>query len=166
MAELPAGLEIRSSPPGVAPGSPGLDRRTGPGRSCWLVVDAEGAVVHSTWVSVGSSLLVELGLGDDAVMVGESATVPAHRGQGVYPAVLRAILRHHLATMPPGGDPHLYAMIDVGNEASQRSMARAGFASLGTIQGTTRLGRWHVDRSDVELGDGSEVSLRPTDRPG
>ncbi len=163
--EVPADLELIHCPPGARSGWREIDRRSGPGRSCWAVLDGGGAVVHSTWVSAGSPLLAQLGAGRDAVLVGESYTAPSHRGRGLNPAVLLAILEHRRFDVRHRSDPYVYAMIDVDNALSLRSMGRAGFESVGTLEGATRLGRWQVARSDVQLRPPTEVSSAPGGPP-
>ena len=80
------------------------------------------------WVATGEAGIPELGVAF-ALPPGERylwdfVTLPAWRGHGVYPALLRAILAQEGAT-------RFWIGHDRGNAASARGIAKAGFRDVG-----------------------------------
>jgi RimJ/RimL family protein N-acetyltransferase len=66
-------------------------------------------------------------LRSDEVAIANCVTLPAFRGRGVYPAVLRQLL----ARLQSEGYRHCYMYIDAGNEPSRRGVMKVGLAPVG-----------------------------------
>jgi len=66
-------------------------------------------------------------LRSDEVAIANCVTLPAFRGRGVFPAVLRQLL----AKLKSEGYRHCYSYIEVGNAPSQRAVAKVGFRPVG-----------------------------------
>jgi len=63
----------------------------------------------------------------DEVAIANCVTLPAFRGRGVYPAVLRQLL----AQLQSEGYRHCFMYIDAGNDPSQRGVMKMGFKPVG-----------------------------------
>lgn len=102
-----------------------------------------GDIVCFGWVTRGPRWIggVRMALRPDRVFLFNFHTVAAHRGRGLYPALLRAI-RGVLASARVAE-----AIIDVNvrNVASAKGIEKAGFAPIARTEQWSVLERWSVN---------------------
>ena len=121
------------------------------GRHCYIAHVA-GILAAYGWVSFDEQEIGELGL-RLRLMPGEAyiwdcATLPAYRGQRLYPALLGWMVRH----LQSEGLRRLWIGADSDNVASQKGMARAGFQPIADIflpDDSTTSRPWIRDRPGV-----------------
>jgi ribosomal protein S18 acetylase RimI-like enzyme len=91
------------------------------------------AIATYGWVSVGKEWISELGLhiemASDDVYIWDCATLPAYRGRGLYPA----LLRHIALQLRAEGLHRVWIGADTENIASQKGFARAGFRPIADV---------------------------------
>lgn len=96
-----------------------------------IVLDCEGQVVHTSRV-IGKCFKFPF-LSKFSAEIGPCATKPNHRGQGIYPNVLRYILSD-------GGWKEYYMLVREDNLSSIKGIEKAGFVRVGTVR--KERGRW------------------------
>jgi len=105
------------------------------------VAERNGEVVSYGWVSTGPEAIGEVGSqiapARGEAYVWDCATLPAYRGRGYYPALLRRIAADLFAR----GIHRVWICASVTNRPSLRGFARAGFRPVGTLQRARGLGR-------------------------
>lgn len=103
------------------------------GDQCW-VVEVNGSLAHYSWVQrVGTHRIADAGR-RVRILPGEAwvyhcRTASHARGQGLYPAVLRAIR----SWAGRAGVSRLLIYTSAANVASRRGIAKAGFRSCATL---------------------------------
>jgi GNAT superfamily N-acetyltransferase len=121
------------------------------GRHCYIG-RIDGTLVTYGWVTFDEEDIGELGL-SIRLKAGEAyiwncATLPAHRGQRLYPALLSHIIRElHLQ-----GLHRVWIGTDADNLPSQSGIALAGFQPVGDVvirRGPTMLRTWLRGRPGV-----------------
>jgi len=99
------------------------------GSRCY-VVRVAGALASYGWVSFGEEWISELGLhirlAPGEVYIWDCATLPAYRGQGLYPA----LLEHIVNDLSAEGLRRAWIGADTGSMASQKGIIRAGFQPI------------------------------------
>jgi RimJ/RimL family protein N-acetyltransferase len=87
------------------------------------------------WVATSEAAIAELGvtltLPPGHRYLWDFVILPAWRGRGLYPALLRTILSEEEAT-------RFWIGHDAGNTASARGIAKAGFRKVGSVRRTTQ----------------------------
>jgi GNAT superfamily N-acetyltransferase len=107
-------------------------RRFSMGRRCYAA-RVEGILTTYGWVSFHAEEIGELGLrirlSEREAYIWDCATLPAYRGQHLFPALLS-----HIATQVRAeGLRQLWIGVNSNNPASQRGVARAGFRPVADI---------------------------------
>lgn len=103
-----------------------------------LIARMDGVPAGIGWSSAGRVEIGELGL-DFALPPGDRylwdfVTLPAWRGQGIYPALLQACLRERAEV------ERFWVGHDLENEASARGILRAGFRTVGAVYAVPGVG--------------------------
>ncbi len=154
-AALPPGFELARLGPGdpdsaplrarlaeaMSPVPPAeVARRLAAGRRAYVIRAGEPVVSYG-WVSFDEEEVGEL---EGAIRVGpgeayiwDCATLPAWRGRGLYPALLRAIARELAAE----GFTWVWIAAAADNFPSLRGFVKAGYARVGVVR-YVRIGRW------------------------
>ena len=133
---------------------------------CYLV-RARGSIVHATWCTTSAAwtreLRAHLAPPPRDAYVYESLTLPAVRGQGVYPFALSAIA----ADLGRSGIGQVWVAVEASNRPSLRAVEKAGFEPHSEIGFRRRWGRVTVDppRSDDPTGLTIAIEL-PRSGPG
>ena len=118
------------------------------------VVEAEGRLLHASWVATRAAWTRELRAyfrpppGDAYVF--ESFTRSDARGRGIYPFALRELC-HELSTE---GFTRVWVAVEVDNPSSLRAVTKAGFEEAWRITYRRRLGILTVS---PPVGDGARV---------
>lgn len=119
-----------------------VQQRIGQGHDCVLVTGDAGQVLGYGWIAYGShnedSLALRLTLSADEVFLYDFFVDSLHRGTGLYPRMLRAILS--LVSRAKEGR-RVYIATQAENRASKRGIEKAGFRRAGTVL-FCRLGSW------------------------
>ncbi len=117
-----------------------LTRRLAAGRRAY-VIRLDEPVVSYGWVSFGEEEVGEvegtIRVGPREAYIWDCATLPAWRGRGLYPSLLRAIARDLAAE----GFEWVWIAAVVDNAPSLRGFVKAGYARIGTVR-YVRIGRW------------------------
>ncbi len=99
------------------------------GRRCYAA-SVEGALAAYGWVSFKEEGIGEIGLRIHLALgeayIWDCATLPAYRGQRLYPALLAYIIRE----LYNEGLHRIWIGADTGNLASQKGMALVGFRPI------------------------------------
>jgi ribosomal protein S18 acetylase RimI-like enzyme len=99
------------------------------GSRCY-VARVDGALASYGWVSFGeewiSELAMHIRLAPGDVYIWDCATLPAYRGQGLYPA----LLGHMVNELRAEGLHRAWIGADTGSVASQKGIVRAGFQPI------------------------------------
>jgi ribosomal protein S18 acetylase RimI-like enzyme len=102
------------------------------GRSCY-VGWVDGAIATYGWVSIGKEWISELGLhfelASDDAYIWDCGTLPAYRGRGLYPA----LLRHIALQLHTEGLHRVWIGADTENVASQKGFMRSGFSPIADV---------------------------------
>ncbi len=105
------------------------------------VVRAEGSVVAYGWVSFTDEQIAELEgpirVGPGEAYIWDCATLPAWRGRGLYPALLRAVARELAAE----GLGWVWIAAKADNAGSLRGFVKAGFRRIAHVR-YVRLWSW------------------------
>ena len=113
---------------GLAEAAPVLERFDG-GARCYAGF-VRDALANYGWVSFGEEWISELAthirLGPDEAYIWDCATLPAFRGQGLYPALLGHISRE----LRDEGLRRVWIGTDYGSLDSQKGIVRAGFQPI------------------------------------
>ncbi len=116
---------------GLADPAPVLERFTRQRRCYGAWVD--GALVTYGWVTFDEERIGELGLwvrlSPGEAYIWDCATLPAYRGQNLYPALLAYISKE----LRREGFQRILIGADTDNLLSQKGMARAGFQQVADI---------------------------------
>lgn len=109
-------------------------------------LDAQGRVTSYAFVVFESFYKRVLGEPTATPILSNCLTFPAHRGQGLYPLVLRASLRHLAAQ----GYSRAIITCAPDNSASVRGIEKAGFRRVKTIYSLIIFARWiAVQRAEL-----------------
>jgi GNAT superfamily N-acetyltransferase len=96
----------------------------------WLA-RIDGQPVAYGWIAFGDLSIGELGLAVEldstSRYLWDFQTLPPWRGRGIYPRMLQAIIDHDAAV------ERFWVGHDLGNVASARGIARAGFCQVGPV---------------------------------
>lgn len=90
-----------------------------------------------------------LAIPGSAPLIGNCFTVPAMRGRGLYPAMLRTVCRH-LARM---GHDRVFISCAPDNRASIRGIERAGFRRIKDISNLVVLSKVVITRTEKRAGE-------------
>lgn len=129
-----------------------------------FVVEANGRLVHSTWVTTTSAWTREIDSylsppkGDAYVY--ESFTRSDARGRGIYPFALAGIL----AAMAAHSVGRVWVGIESRNEASRRAITKAGFVEGFSMGYRRRRGRLTLDTAQGPLSSEAASFLRKAHR--
>ncbi len=111
------------------------------GRRCYACY-VEGKIAAYGWVTFDEEQIGEIDLSlrmkTGEAYIWDCATLPAYRGQRLYPA----LLAYMLDDLSAEGLQRIWIGTDVDNVASQKGVALAGFQPIIDI-GTTRTGTGH-----------------------
>ena len=138
-----------------------LRERLTAGQRCFAVVDG-GAVVAFFWATFGVRRLDEVGLEarlrDDEAWFFNAVTLPAARGRGCYPQ----LIRHMCGVLRGEGVRRFYIDAEPHNRASLRGIAKAGFRPVATLRFTERLSlpSWSVCVEDSDAWQRLRLSRR------
>lgn len=107
-----------------------LRQRQAAGNRAWVAVAGDEPAGYG-WVatrqgSVGS-LDLSLTFGPDERYLWDFVTLPAWRGQGIYPRIIQEMVRNDPAAN------RFWIGHDLDNEASRRGIAKAGFQCCGVL---------------------------------
>lgn len=102
--------------------------------------DQTNQVIHTSYVLPRSFKFPFLSKGD--MEIGPCITVKKYRGKGIYPAVLRSIIRT--------GAGMFYMLVEKHNTASIHGIEKAGFKKVGLCEKTRFLKRYIVKERFVE----------------
>lgn len=123
-------------------------RRLAAGRRAYLL-RADGTVVTYGWVSFADEQIAELEgtirIDPGEAYIWDCATLPAWRGRGLYPALLRAVARDLAAE----GFRWVWIAAKTDNAPSLHGFAKAGYVRIACVR-YIRLWSW---RHLVVLGD-------------
>ncbi len=93
---------------------------------CYLVLEG-GRIVHSSWVSTGSTWTREIRMflspPEGEAYIYESLTRPEMRGRGIYPFALRGICAH----LARRGVHRAWIGVEASNDSSIRAIQKGGF---------------------------------------
>jgi ribosomal protein S18 acetylase RimI-like enzyme len=107
-------------------------QRFAAGRHCY-VARAAGQLATYGWVTFDEELIGELGLSirlkAGEAYIWDCATLPAYRGQRLYPA----LLSHMLKGLQAEGVQRVWIGTDTDNRPSQKGVALAGFQAIADI---------------------------------
>src|SRR5205085_7281086 len=116
---------------GLPDPAPVLERFAG-GRRCYVAL-VDGAIAGYGWVSFEEEAISELGmsfrLASDEVYIWDCASLPAYRGQRLYPA----LLSHMLTDLREEGLHRAWIGADSVSLASQKGIILAGFQPVADI---------------------------------
>jgi len=106
---------------------------------------SNGALVHAAWVArrervYATEIRRELRVGEKTAYIYDCFTAPKARGRGIYPTVLKHIMRHLFAV---DGIDSVAIACPGDNAASRRGIERAGF----TLEDVIRAGNQPANRS-------------------
>ena len=108
-----------------------LERFSG-GRRCYVTC-IDGAIAGYAWVSLKEEWISELGmsllLAPGDAYIWDCGTLPAYRGQGLYPALLVYIQ----SSLRTEGLSRVWIGADTDSVPSQKGIARAGFRPIADI---------------------------------
>jgi ribosomal protein S18 acetylase RimI-like enzyme len=111
-----------------------VHRRLADSGSATLALDGE-TIAGYGWVQYGMVRIPDLRLAFSLpkhhVYIWDCLTLPAYRGRGVFPG----LLRHMLDVLSRQGIVQVWAAIAPGNVASQRAFAKAGFRLVAYTDG-------------------------------
>lgn len=102
------------------------------------VIDGQGKVTSYAFVVFESFYKRILGESDDMPIISNCVTLPAYRGQGIYPRLLRATCRHLAAQ----GYRRAIITCAPDNIASVRGIEKAGFRRVKTLHSLIFFARW------------------------
>lgn len=124
-------------------------RRLAAGQRCFAAWAAEDGIAAYCWVATAPVPIAELEgwaePGPGEAYIFECATRPAHRGRGLYSALLRQVL----AALGRAGLRRAWIGADRANVASQRGIERAGFRPVADVWFVRVLSwRWLAIRPD------------------
>ena len=121
--------------------SPGSFRaRLSPTTSCF-VIEANGRLLHSSWVTTSGAWTRELRSylrpPQGGAYIYESFTRPDARGKGLYPTALRGIASDAFER----GLDSLWVAVEAGNHSSLRAVSKVGFIPVSRLDYRRRWGR-------------------------
>jgi len=106
----------------------------------FAVLDAEGGLLHHSFVQNGATVLALLGEARAVPLIGRCATVPAARGRRLYPRTLR----HIMSALAAAGHGRVAIYCDRDNAASIRGIRHAGFSAVAHLRTLVIGERWAV----------------------
>ncbi len=119
------------------------------GGSCYLA-SSEGTAVGFGWLNKEEHTLDGLGwheeLSPGTELIHSCGVDPAFRGQGVYPALLTAMVQERLEN----GVREVLAEVDARNTKSIRGLDKVGFRPVRTIVWRRVLGRPHAHERSMQ----------------
>lgn len=128
------------------------------GRQCHIA-RSEGRIASCGWITFDEERIGELGLRvrllSNEAYIWDCFTLPAYRGQHLYPA----LLAHMLRELRAGGCKRVWIGMDADNLPSQAGVARAGFQPIVDLlqvrHASTRtfLTRGYPDASEQDVRD-------------
>lgn len=104
----------------------------------YAVLDADGRLLHHSFVQHDAAALALLGEAPSVPLIGRCATMPAARGRRLYPRTLR----HILSDLAAAGHRRVAIYCDRDNEASIRGILHAGFAPVADLRSLVIGERW------------------------
>lgn len=117
------------------------------------VVEAEGKLLHASWVTTSASWVREIGRyfrpPPGEAYVYESFTRADARGRGVYPFALRGICDDLAAQ----GVEKLWVAVEADNAPSLRAVSKAGFETAFTLDYRRKLGRLRLSPPSGPMAD-------------
>jgi hypothetical protein len=133
--------------------SPGTFKRRLSDATRCFVVEAEGLLLHASWVTTLAAWTRELNsyvkppTGDAYIY--ESFTRADARGRGVYPFALNCIC----ATLGSEGISRAWVAAEEDNPASAKAITKAGFTEAFRVSYERRFGRLHIGEFSGEMAD-------------
>lgn len=96
----------------------------------FYVAEESGVIKHISWIYTHEDHNRLLALDREAIEIKYCYTSPECRGRGVYPKVLRTIVRHAIDM----GNRHVFMSVLADNQPSIRGIEKAGFALVGSVR--------------------------------
>ncbi|MGI9509523.1 MAG: hypothetical protein ACR2QJ_09275 [Geminicoccaceae bacterium] len=112
------------------------------------VVDAEGSILHRSFIQFETRYKAILGEADELPLIANCHTVPAARGERLYPKTLG----HAAALLARQGYRRVIITCDAKNASSIRGIVKAGFQRQRAITSLVLLFRLAVQRIDWSHG--------------
>jgi len=106
----------------------------------FAVLDAEGGLLHHSFVQSRAAVLALLGEARTVPLIGRCATLPAARGRRLYPRTLR----HIMSELAAAGHRRVAIYCDRDNAASIGGIRHAGFSLVAHLRTLVIGERWAV----------------------
>jgi hypothetical protein len=104
----------------------------------FVLLDAQGALLHHSFVQFGAAVLALLGEARAVPLIGRCATMPAARGRRLYPRTLC----HIMSELAAAGHRRVAIYCDRDNAASIRGIRHAGFSAVAHLRTLVIGERW------------------------